>query len=161
MKAWTALIWLILMSAFQTSALAAQEPKPFVRGSHQQIVGARAGKPFIVAFWSVNCSYCGAELEMFGRMLKRHPGMDLVLVAADTPLDIPEIRKALDRHGLGRAESWVFADTHVERLRFEIDPEWYGELPRSYFHGAHEWAQAVSGKLKQPDVERWLKRQQH
>lgn len=137
----------------------AQELKPFVRGSHQQIADARAGKPFIVAFWSVNCTYCGGELAMFGKLLKKYPGLDLVLVSTDAPSDGKEIAAVLDRHALGRAEAWVFADSHADRLRFEVDPEWYGELPRTYLHGAKEGVRAASGKIEQADVERWLERQ--
>ena len=150
---------LVLLFAGQSAALAAQELKPFLRGSHQQIVAARAGKPFVVAFWSVNCTYCGAELAMFGKLLKKYPGLDLVLVSTDAPADGKGIAAVLDKHALGRAEAWVFADSHADRLRFEVDPEWYGELPRTYFHGAKEGVQATSGKIGQADVERWIERQ--
>jgi len=66
----------------------------------------------------------------------------------------------LDKHALGRAEAWVFADSHADRLRFEVDPEWYGELLGLIFHSAKEDVRAVSGKIEQADVERWLSRQQ-
>ncbi|HZW26382.1 MAG TPA: TlpA family protein disulfide reductase [Gallionella sp.] len=160
MKRWLGYALVAMLLSLQSVAMAAQELKPFERGSHQQIVSARAGKPFIVAFWSVNCTYCGGELAMFGKLLKKYPALDLVLVSTDAPADGKEIAAVLEKHALGRAEAWVFADSHADRLRFEVDPEWYGELPRTYLHGAHEGVRAVSGKLEQPDVERWLKRQQ-
>ena len=31
----------------------------------------------------------------------------------------------------GAAENWLFSDGFVERLRFEIDPAWQGEIPRT------------------------------
>lgn len=158
MKRWLGFAAVAMLLSLQS--VAAQELKPFVRGSQQEIVAARAGKPFIVAFWSVNCTYCGAELAMFGKLLKKYPALDLVLVSTDAPADGKEIAAVLEKHALGRAEAWVFADSHADRLRFEVDPEWYGELPRTYLHGVHKEVRAISGKLEQPDVERWLTRQQ-
>jgi thiol-disulfide isomerase/thioredoxin len=150
---------LALLSANPPAAQAAQETRPLQRGGYQQILAARAGKPFIVAFWSVNCTYCGAELAMFGKLLKKYRSLNLVLVSTDAPADEAEIAATLNKHALGRAESWVFADTHVERLRFEVDPEWYGELPRTYFFALQGGMKAASGKLEQLEVERWIDRQ--
>ncbi|OGS92010.1 MAG: hypothetical protein A2Z95_03850 [Gallionellales bacterium GWA2_60_18] len=150
---------LALLLASQSVAFAAQELKPFVRGSYQQIVSARAGKPFIVAFWSVNCTYCAAELSMFGKLLEKYRGLDLVLVSTDTPPDEPAITATLAKFALGKAENRVFADSHADRLRYEVDSEWYGELPRTYFFAAQEDAKAASGKLEQAEVERWIKQQ--
>jgi peroxiredoxin len=140
-------------------AQAAQEIRALQRGGYQRILEARAGKPFIVAFWSVSCTYCGAELAMFGKLLRKYRGLDLVLVSTDAPADRTEIAATLNRHALSRAESWVFADSHAERLRFEVDPEWYGELPRTYFFPAQGGMNAVSGKLEQAEAERWIDRQ--
>lgn len=150
---------LSLLAANPPAALAAQETRPLQRGGYQQILAARADKPFIVAFWSVSCTYCGSELAMFGKLLKKYRNFDLVLVSTDAPADTAEIAATLRKHALGRAESWVFADSHVERLRFEIDPEWYGELPRTYFFAAQKVVKAASGKLEQAEVERWIERQ--
>ena len=160
MKRRLGLVAVAMLLSLQSAVLAAQELKPFGRGSQQQIAAARTGKPFIVAFWSVSCTYCGAELAMFGKLLKKYPALDLVLVSTDTPADGKELTAVLGKHALGRAEAWVFADSHADRLRFEVDPEWYGELPRTYFHGAKDGVQASSGKMELVDVERWLIRQQ-
>lgn len=158
MMRWLSYAAVAMLLSLQSAA--AQELKPFQRGSQQQVVAMRAGKPFVVAFWSVNCTYCGAELAMFGKLLKKYPALDLVLVSTDTPADDMEIAAVLEKHALGRAEAWVFADSHADRLRFEVDPEWYGELPRTYFHAAKEGVRAASGKIEQADVERWIERQQ-
>lgn len=144
-----------LLLAAQSAA--AQELKPFVRGSYQQIVSARAGKPFIVSFWSLSCTYCATELSMLGKLLEKHRGIDLVLVSTDTPLDEAAIKATLDKSALGKAESWVYADSHADRLRYEVDREWHGELPRTYFFAAGEDARAASGKLDEAEVERWIR----
>lgn len=156
--------WLLalLMCLSAACASAAQEIKPFVRGSHQQIISARAGKPFVIAFWSLTCTNCRDDLAMFGKLAKKYRNLDLVLVATDSPEQEQEIagilqQYRLGRTGLGRIESWVFADSYTERLRFEVDPQWYGELPRTYFFDAQGHATAISGKLDRLQTERWIR----
>ncbi len=156
--------WLfaLLLCLGAVCASAAQEVKPFVRGSHQQIVSARAGKPFVITFWSLTCTNCRDDLAMFGKLVQKHRSFDLVLVATDTPEQKQEITSTLQhfrlgRAGLGRIESWVFADSYAERLRFEVDPQWYGELPRTYFYDAQGRAQALSGTLDHDQIERWIR----
>lgn len=140
-------------------AWAAQEIKPFVRGSYQQIVTARQGKPFIINFWSLSCSYCKVELAMLKKLAKKYPKLDLVLVSTDTPEEEKPVSATLKKFSLGRAEAWVFADSYTERLRFEVDKKWQGELPRTYFFSANSEVKAISGKLEQKEVEQWVKEQ--
>lgn len=140
-------------------AWAAQEIKPFTRGSYQQIISARQGKPFIVSFWSLSCSYCKVELAMLKKLARKYPKLDLVLVSTDTPEDEKMVSATLAKISLGKTETWLFADDYADRLRFEIDKKWQGELPRTYFFGANSEVKAISGKLEQKEVERWIKEQ--
>lgn len=123
------------------------------------IAAAHAGKPFILAFWSLSCVYCKANLEQFGKLLVAHPQLPLVLVATDTPGEGAQIAATLDKYGLENIQSWVFADTFVERLHFEIDRRWRGELPRTYFYDAQHQARVVNGKLDEMETESWVKNQ--
>ena len=149
-----------LLSFASASVWAEQEIKPFVRGSYQKIVNARQGKPFILNFWSLTCSYCMVELEMLKKLAGKHPKLDLVLVSTDTPEEEKSVSATLAKFSLGKAEAWVFADSYTERLRFEIDKKWQGELPRSYFFSArNNEVIAVSGKVEQEEVEQWIKKQ--
>jgi thiol-disulfide isomerase/thioredoxin len=150
---------LTVLSIAPASTLAAQEIKPFVRGSYQQIISARQGKPFIVNFWSLSCGYCKVELEMLKKLAKKYPKLDLVLVSTDTPEEEKSVSATLAKFSLGKAEAWVFADNYTERLRFEVDKKWQGELPRTYFYSAKGEATAISGKLEQKEVEQWIKEQ--
>lgn len=143
----------------QAPTLAAQEIKPFVRGSYQQIVSARKGKPFIINFWSLSCGYCKVELSMFRELVRKYPKLDLVVISTDTPEEVDSVSDTLETFSLGKSETWLFADSNTDRLRFEIDKRWYGELPRTYFIDADGNASAFSGKLEQKDVEQWIKEQ--
>lgn len=83
------------------------------------------------------------------------------MVATDSPEQKQEIASTLRHYRLGRAESWVFADSFTDRLRFEVDPQWYGELPRTYFFDADGRSTAVSGKIDHDQFEHWIKSGMH
>lgn len=150
---------LAVLSFTPAPALAAQEIKPFVRGSYQQIVSARQGKPFILNFWSITCSYCKMELSMLKKLARKYPKLDLVLVSTDMPEEEKLVAEALEKLSLDRAEAWLFADSYADRLRYEVDKKWQGELPRTYFFGANNEIKAFSGKIGQEEVEQWIKAQ--
>lgn len=154
-----AVLLLALAAALAVPAgAAASDVRPFVQGSLKEITAARRGKPFMLGLWSLTCTHCQEELALFARMLVKYPGLDLVLVSTDTPDDAATLTTTLTRHGLARAESWVFADGFAERLRFEIDPRWGGELPRTYLYAADHSARAVSGRLDPQQLEPWIQR---
>lgn len=154
-----AALCLAAVSIVPLPALAAQEIKPFVSGSYRQIISARQGKPFIVNFWSLSCGYCLVELEMLKKLARKFPGLDLVLVSTDTPEEQQPVSATLAKYSLKKAEAWVFADSYTERLRFEIDRKWQGELPRTYFFDAKGNVNAISGKVEPEELEQWLKEQ--
>ncbi len=150
---------LTVLSFAPASTFATQEIKPFVRGSYQQIIAARQGKPFIISFWSLSCTHCMDEMAMLKKLSKKYPKLDLVLVSTDTPEEIKLVAATLEKVSPRSAETWIFADSYGDRLRFEVDKQWYGELPRTYFFNAKNEVTAISGKLEQKEVEQWIKEQ--
>lgn len=147
-----------LMLALSLSASAADAVRPFVAGSLASIAAERQGRPFILAFWSVGCTHCPAELKTLGKLKQANPQLEVVLVAADTPEDAPQTAELASRYGLGKAEQWVFSDAMPERLRFEIDPRWRGELPRTHFFDREHRVDAVSGVVAEAQLADWVKR---
>jgi len=143
--------WLVLA----TTAAFAAELKPFVPGSMKQILAAHQGKPFILSVWSLDCVHCRDDLQLLGKLSRKHPSLDIVLIATDTPAETAALTATLRQYGLQHAEAWVFADEFSERLRFEIDRHWYGELPRTYLIAAGGETQGISGKLDVFHVEQW------
>ena len=57
------------------------------------------------------------------------------------------------------AENWLFSDGFVERLRFEIDPAWQGEIPRTLLIARDGTVTTIEGSAEIPDLEKWLDRQ--
>jgi len=145
-------------------AHATQQTQPLKHGSFKEIVTAHAGKPFIVALWSVSCTHCSVDLEIFKQLAEKYAEIDLVLISTDSPEQEETIQLLLAKYRLGpteikrkgKIESWVFADSYTERLHFEIDSQWYGELPRTYFYDASGKSSAVSGVLDAVNTEKWV-----
>jgi hypothetical protein len=135
----------------------ASEPIPFERGSWAKLTADHAGQPTIVHFWGLTCGPCLVELPKWGMLLAERPDMHLVLVAADPLPQSPEqVNGAVHRAKLDGAESWSFADRFYERLRFEIDPAWNGELPRTLLIAADGTRTALSGVADLSAVRKWL-----
>jgi thiol-disulfide isomerase/thioredoxin len=153
----------IFLFASVAAAPAAEPPsgmKPFVRGSWQQMLRAHAGRPMMVHFWGVTCGPCKLELPLLGKFMKDHPGLDVVTISADLVPNLPQAARAmLDKAGLGAAENWLFSDGFVERLRFEIDPAWQGEIPRTMLIAPDGTATTIEGSAEIPDLEKWLAQQ--
>jgi hypothetical protein len=65
----------------------------------------------------------------------------------------------LDQAGLGAAENWSFGDSFVERLRYEIDPQWRGEIPRTLLIGRDGTTSVMEGTVDFAELRRWLDEQ--
>jgi len=157
-----ALIFLIAclgeMSMAETPS--ASTLKPFVRGSWQQMLRAHAGRSTLVHFWGVTCGPCKIELPLLGKFMKEHSELDVVMISADLVpnLDGPT-RTMLEKAGLGSAENWIFSDGFVERLRFEIDPAWQGDIPRTLLVAPDGRVTTIEGSAEIADLKKWLDQQ--
>lgn len=149
--------WTFLTLAF-AACLAQAEVRPFETGSHVQIRTAREGRPFILSFWSIDCAHCPQELKTLGELKKRHPGIEIVLVSTDTAAETAALADFAARQGLGQAEQWVFADPQPQKLRFEVDKRWWGELPRTYLFDADRKVLAFSGLVARDALAGWIER---
>jgi thiol-disulfide isomerase/thioredoxin len=128
--------------------------RPFMASSRMDIEKAHQGQPMIMAFWSLDCSYCLDELSTLGEFVKQHPRVKLVLVNTDGLSTVKEVVNAIKKIRLPVAyEAWQFSEVDEERLRYSIDKTWYGELPRTYYYDNSHQVKAVSGS---PDLI-WLK----
>ena len=143
----------LLCTSFVVTAT--QPVDVFKVGSYEQFLQQRKNHSFMLVFWSLDCAPCYKELAMLAEEIKKRPQLDLVLVSTDTIDDISEIQQKLNRFGLSNINSWVFDNEMAQQLRYEIDPNWYGELPRSYLYDAQHYRQAFSGVLRPAVLQRW------
>src|SRR5258705_4361753 len=149
----------VFLVAFLLSAPASEAPpqlKPFGRGSWQDVLRSHTGHPTIVHFWGVTCGPCKIELPLLGAFMKDHPAIDVVTISADLVPDLPGAARAmLEKAGLGSAENWIFNDGFVERLRFEIDPAWQGEIPRTLLIARDGTVTTIEGSAEISDLGKW------
>lgn len=144
-----------LLALLAMASPASADPRPFTRGSWRDLLQAHAGRPLVVHFWSLTCAPCLAELPQWRDTVKGG-GVDFVLVSTDPPEDNAKVERTLKRAGLDKVESWGFADSFVEKLRFEIDRTWRGELPMTMLVSASGERDARTGTVSRQDVESWL-----
>lgn len=150
----------ILLLTLPITGFSKESPRAFVKGSFSEITNAKLGKPFILSLWSLDCSACIRELKLWSELRAQYPELNIVLVSIDG-IDARQainalLKKTLHTKSNHQWESWVFADEFVERLRYEIDPQWYGELPRTIFFSADHSRQSLSGLLERETVEQWV-----
>ena len=55
-------------------------------------------------------------------------------------------------------EQYQYAELDEDRSRYSIDPNWYGELPRTYFYDATHQISPLSGKISNSFLNAWLKK---
>lgn len=147
-----------LLLCLLCNAATAAEFRPFTASSKAAIERAHAGRPFVLAFWSLDCSYCAEELQQLRRLRAVHPSLALVLVSTDSAEVSGEAHAMLDKLLAGtRAERWMFSGSDAEHLYFAVDRRWHGELPRAYFYAGTGNAQTVAGKAQPQWLEAWAK----
>ena len=134
--------------------------RPFVRGSWQKLRSSHRGQPLIVHFWGVSCAPCMADLPDWADLRKAPGDAAIVFVAADPePVAQAAILDALTRSGLGAADCWMFADSFAERLRYEVNPGWGGELPYTVLITREGRVSTISGVAGPEKIRDWLNRQ--
>ena len=140
-----------------TAAVAAAPlPQPLARGGWSALLDVHHGHPTIVHFWGVTCGPCLAELPDWGKFAAQRPDINLVMVDADpAAVAPPDIAAVLDKAGLGKVESWRFADSFTERLEFEIDPQWHGELPYTLLIKSDGAVEPILGATDFAALQRW------
>lgn len=150
---------LLLALAMPAPAQDPSQLRPFGRGSWQQLMKTHAGRPTIVHLWGVTCGPCKVEMPQLGAFVKEHPDIDMVTISADVVPDLPAATHAmLERSGLSQAENWIF-DGFADRLRFEIDPTWQGDIPRTLLITREGDMTTIEGAADMADLKAWSERQ--
>lgn len=125
--------------------------RPFNPGSYQQILSEKANQGFMLVIWSLDCSTCIKDMELLNSLHKTRPELKIVMLSTDEVSASADIQNLLEKYQLADTENWVFASDNTQKLRYEIDPSWYGELPRTYFFSATHQREGISGALKLED----------
>lgn len=152
------LLVLMLLAASLPPAAASESGglKPFGRGSWKPLLQAHAGRPTLVHFWGVTCGPCKVELPRLGAFMAQHPGVDVVTIDADLVPNSEQPALAMLRGaGLSAADNWVFTDGFAERLRYEIDPAWQGDIPRTLLIAPSGDIVTIEGVVEPATLQDW------
>ena len=148
---------MLVFAGLPTAPASDQSPlKSFERGSWPQLLHSHAGHPTLVHFWGVTCGPCKVELPQLGEFMKQHPRVDIVTISADL---VPNLgaaaRSMLQDAGLSSAENWIFSDGYAERLRYEVDPSWQGDIPRTMLIARDGEITTIEGSADMATLEKW------
>lgn len=136
--------WLVSLCLLMAAAAQANSPvqlKAFDLGSFEQIVVDKNKQDHLVVLWSFDCPPCITELEKISKLHQQFPDYQLTLINTDVVEEQVRVKKILQQFDLAGLDNWGFANSDEEKLRYDIDPRWYGDLPRSYFF-------PLQGKIK-------------
>lgn len=137
------------------ASMAGAGPQLFDAQSFAEIRAHHARAPVLVMLWSVECTYCKADMRRAAERLQAHPELALVLINVDPLTAGDAVREAIHETGTEAAEHWQFGDLPPARLRASIDPHWYGELPRTYLVDANGAIEGRSGRLPEAAFDHW------
>lgn len=140
------LVWVCLFWAISVNAVAQQQIKNFTSGSYKQVINQYKQQPFVMVLWSLDCPPCYKELEILASKREQYT-FNLVLISVDGIDASKEVAAVLSKYKLKSVDNWLFDEFSAQQLRYEIDPLWYGELPRSYLFNKEHQRHAVSGVL--------------
>ena len=146
----------VLALAFALASAAGAELLRFEPGSLRALEAANAGRPFVLILWATDCAPCRRELALVARLQRERPELPVVLVASDDPGNEAAVLELLAEFGIGSRNAWIFGEAGAERLRYAIDPQWFGEVPRSYLYDAAANRLAISGPLTEERLLDWL-----
>jgi len=130
--------------------------KEFTYESLKTIEDQYKNQPFILAMWSIDCPPCLKELALFEDTLKNYDNVNIVIISVDGLSNTKQINSILNNFNLSQAESWIFAEDFIEKLRFGIDPEWTAELPRTYLYDSTHNRKSISGQINKNELTDWI-----
>lgn len=130
--------------------------QPYGRGAFAAIGKTHAGRPLIVHFWSVTCPPCLVELPQWAKILDERKDLVVVFVNVDDEEERPRAEARAEKAGLGKAKHYGFSDDFVEKLYFEVDKGWRGELPFTALVTPDGVVTTVTGAIDDPLMRKWL-----
>ena len=131
---------------------------PFDMNTRKAIEKRYIDQPLIISFWSIDCPYCIDDLKKLGKALSKNTNVKLITVCVDGKESAKKAERILSQANLPKHEQYQYAEVDEDRLRYNIDPAWYGELPRTYFYDEAHQVTPLSGKISNSFLDKWFKK---
>lgn len=154
----------ILIGAVLASLPAwAGELQPLRAAEVAKLYATAHDRPLAVEIWSLDCGYCRENAAHLVAWQRRHPDVQLAMVAMDAYDDNgAAIAQALAQMNLPpQVAQYANAESMPERLRAALDAGWRGEMPRTVWIGRDGAREARSGLLTTGVLDGWLQRGKH
>ncbi|MFT5164278.1 MAG: thiol-disulfide isomerase/thioredoxin [Alteromonadaceae bacterium] len=152
-KVVTGLLLILATLSFNTMA----ESAPFSPHEYSGVQQIHEGQRWLMLMWSVDCPPCFKELAQIAKLHQQDSSLAVILVNTDGDEMLDEQREELiKKYKLDSLTNLHFMDGKAAKARFQIDPSWYGELPRSYFYKEDGKRIAKSGLVSSDILKQWL-----
>lgn len=118
----------VLLALMQPSYAQSPVLKPYQKGDWKTLIKPYSGQPVAIHFWGVTCPACVKELPQWGKFLSQNKNAKIIFIQVDETT-LENIQKNLSKANLVEANNYYVDSPFDERLRYEIDPKWFGETP--------------------------------
>jgi len=155
---WVVSLWLISAAVVQANLPTSStlnstvSLQSFELGSFEKIVTGKNKQDHLVVLWSFDCPPCITELEKISDLHQQFPNYQLTLINTDAVDEQLRVKKILKQFNLAGLDNWGYANSDEEKLRYDIDPRWYGDLPRSYFFPLQGKIKRLRGALSSDEL---------
>lgn len=96
------------------------------------------------------------ELPQWAQRIRQNPGVAFVFINTDGTGQAAAAARRLAAAGVKPTRSLVYADDFIERLQYEIAPDWLGELPRTEWIAAKGKSTSLLGPVSDFQFRQWL-----
>lgn len=146
-----------LICTFFVSKVCFAKSVAFNKEQLATIKAQHMGKQWLMLLWSVDCPPCFKELAIIQKLQDQYDDLAVVVINTDADNDANEEREGIiKKFNLDKLTNFHFVDGKASQSRYVIDPNWYGELPRSYFVESNGNSHGKSGLVNQAMLTQWL-----
>lgn len=145
-------------SATATMSTATISLSPFSIKTHEQLNQKYLGKKWLLVLWSVDCPPCFEELKIISQFKKNNKENIIILLNTDiADIDTEILKDIINQFELTDSPHYYYAAVNPSKLSHSIDPDWSGELPRSYWFDNQATRFGTSGLITINMLEQWFK----
>ncbi len=152
----------LLMNVLFISGLAQAEP--LAKGSvefnkvlFEQVKQEKIGQKWLALLWSVDCPPCMKELALVQKLQQNQKDLAVVMINTDTEESSEQERSDIIKHfNLMNLKNFHFTQGQEAQQRYQVDSQWFGELPRSYFVDEQGKFHGKSGLIAEELLTQWL-----
>jgi thiol-disulfide isomerase/thioredoxin len=131
--------------------------EPFTQVAFDEMKAKYQGNKWLTLLWSVDCPPCMKELALVQKLQQQTKDIAVVIINVDTYENSEQQRDEILLHfDLTQRKHFHFQEDLEDQSRYHIDPQWFGELPRSYFIDEAGIFHGKSGLVSKELLSKWL-----